>query len=59
MEGRRLSLPFLDAKQIGGDWAGCQTVSVPTILDAGIIVLCVLLTGSALWALGRSEITPG
>jgi hypothetical protein len=47
---------FLDTKQIGGDWASCQTAApVPAISNAGLLVLCTLLAGSALWAVGRSE----
>ena len=49
---------FLDTKQIGGDWASCQVAPpVPAIPNAGLLLLCVLLAGSALWAVGRSEIT--
>ena len=44
---------FLDAKQIGGDWAGCQIAPVPTIPSAGIGLLCALLAGSACWAVRR------
>jgi Leucine-rich repeat (LRR) protein len=47
---------FLDTKQIGGDWVSCQVGAVPTISNVGILVLCMLLAGSALWALGRSKI---
>jgi len=39
---------FLDTKQIGGDWEGCQTASLPTLPAAGMLVLCILLAGSAL-----------
>jgi hypothetical protein len=47
---------FLDTKQIGGDWESCQTAPVPAVPEAGTAMLCVLLAGSALWALGRTEI---
>ena len=50
---------FLDAKQIGGNWASCQIVPVPTIPSTGILILCMLLAGSALWAVRRSETAAG
>ena len=51
---------FLDTKQIGGDWQSCQTAPpVPALPAAGMWVLCVLLVGSALWAVGRTETTAG
>jgi Leucine-rich repeat (LRR) protein len=50
---------FLDTKQIGGDWESCQTAPVPAVPNAGMLVLLVLLAGSALWAVGRTETTAG
>jgi Leucine-rich repeat (LRR) protein len=47
---------FLDTKQIGGDWVSCQVGAVPTMSKTGILVMCALLAGSALWMLGRSKI---
>jgi hypothetical protein len=32
---------------------------VPAVPKAGMLVLCVLLAGSALWAVGRTETTAG
>jgi len=50
---------FLDAKQIGGNWAACQAVAVPAISGDGVPLLCMLLLGSALWSTRRSEAGAG
>jgi hypothetical protein len=46
---------FLDTKQIGGDWESCQAFPVPIFSERGMIVLLVLLAGSALWVVRRAE----
>jgi hypothetical protein len=47
---------FLDSKQIGGDWESCQTAApLPAISNGGLLVLCMLLAGSALWIGARCE----
>ncbi len=53
--GNAVLRAFLDSKQIGGDWEGCQAASVPGLSVVGMGVLFALLMGVALASVRRAE----